>query len=378
MMVCSGECTSLLNDSENCGSCGTACTNGTLCGNGQCVRVCANGLLACGADCIDPATDETHCGECNNTCGAALECRGGDCSCPSGQSECSGVCVDTQIDQNHCGICNRSCGMERTCDNGSCSCATGESTCSAECVDLMTSSVHCGECDRACAADQICAAGECVCGSGTRESLCTDGLDDDCDQLIDCEDSDCDGRTRECSGICGPGVETCSSGVWGVCEGGNGSMEICGDGIDQDCDGFDIRIPDQWEPNDDCDHCPLITNDVNPNVFLNARHDYVNDNVDCFSFDVNDAFGPLRESLTIILSEIPAGHDYDLYLYRDQAACAASNVLASSAQFGNATETIEHLENLGGDDEGRYYVRVVRWAGHSCTQDYRLSVRGFF
>ncbi|MFH1586957.1 MAG: putative metal-binding motif-containing protein, partial [Candidatus Diapherotrites archaeon] len=53
--------------------------------------------------------------------------------------------------------------------------------------------------------------------------ICDNGLDEDCDNLIDCNDSDCDG-TPECPS-CTP------------------TTEICGDGIDQDCDGEDLTCP---------------------------------------------------------------------------------------------------------------------------------------
>ncbi len=71
--------------------------------------------------------------------------------------------------------------------------------------------------------------GSCQCMGGTREASCLDGEDNDCDMLVDCMDDDCIGASRPCMGMCGEGAESCEgSGVWGVCEGGNGEMEICG------------------------------------------------------------------------------------------------------------------------------------------------------
>ena len=79
-------------------------------------------------------------------------------------------------------------------------------------------------------------------------------------------------------GACGPGVETClSDGQWGMCEGGNGESEICGDGIDQDCDGSDLRMPDSFEPNDSCGLCKYLTATVDPQKeSISASFDWIN------------------------------------------------------------------------------------------------------
>lgn len=71
-----------------------------------------------------------------------------------------------------------------------------------------------------------------------------DELDNDCDGAVD-EGCPCvGGQTRECGfqsvhPPCRSGVMACGSdGVWSRCEGAIGPMaELCGDGIDQDCDG---------------------------------------------------------------------------------------------------------------------------------------------
>jgi hypothetical protein len=58
----------------------------------------------------------------------------------------------------------------------------------------------------------------------------------------------CAGATQTCTvmdsavlGICKQGTRTCSAlGVWDPCRPGARQDEICGDGIDQDCDGSDV------------------------------------------------------------------------------------------------------------------------------------------
>lgn len=57
-----------------------------------------------------------------------------------------------------------------------------------------------------------------------------DGLDNDCDGLID-ED-----LVQSCGTTCGTGTETCSDGTWSGCDAPLPETEIC-DGLDNDCDG---------------------------------------------------------------------------------------------------------------------------------------------
>src|SRR5262249_53722263 len=146
------------------------------------------------------------------------------------------------------------------------------------------------------------------------ETECDNDNDDDCDGLKDCADPDCIGATRACSGACGPGLETCGAdGMFSACVGGDGSPEICGDGIDQDCSGADLRRPDAYEPNDTCATCTPLTGE-DPAQTISASFDSVDDGVDCFKFEaVDDVFYP--EEIIVQLEHIPAGQDYDLYLY---------------------------------------------------------------
>jgi hypothetical protein len=340
--MCGSRCVDLGSDPMNCGLCGNACPAGGFCSMGECTRTCSPPLTACDASCVDIATDRAHCGGCGAPCGDDEECRGGACGCPDGYSNCDGVCVDIDQDEGNCGVCGR-----------------------------------------VCATDQVCNAGSCSCSAGARESACDDGTDDDCDGMIDCADEDCVGATRPCTGMCGAGVETCEGGdVWGMCVGGSGEAEICGDGIDQDCDGFDVRMPDGFEPNDTCADCfqlmPMGSGDpVDPNVFLNARFDSVDDDIDCYKLIASDEGGIAREFIRVDLTEIPSGHDYDIYLYESLDDCnMRRNALASSTNVGNADDHIAWGERFATSDSGTYYIIVDRYRGYSCTDDYRLAVNG--
>jgi hypothetical protein len=332
-IVCGSTCTSTESDPFNCGRCGVECPPGVFCNMGMCEASCGGGLEPCGSACVDTATDAQHCGGCDEPCESGMACRGGACGCPEDWLECDGECVDPDTDAMHCGVC-----------------------------------------DRACGGTDICRDGSCTCGASSREDDCGDGEDNDCDDQIDCADSDCTGATRACEGTCGPGLETCSGGRWGECEGGSGGAEICGDGIDQDCDGFDTRMPDAWEPNDTCTACRLLSTDTDPNVFVNARFDNVFDNTDCYSFTASDSLD--MESIAITLENIPEGHDYDVYLYRNYEDCESRTWLARGINNENADENVRWDERFFLDDGGTYYVRVTRFTGHSCTENYRLTVNG--
>ncbi len=109
---------------------------------------------------------------------------------------------------------------------------------------------------------------------------CTDGVDNDCDGMVDCNDTDCDGDaacqvcvplTEVCNGAdddCDGQIDegnpgggmSCSTGLNGVCAAGTtdcqggslqciqnmqSSAEICDDNLDNDCDGLtDADDPD--------------------------------------------------------------------------------------------------------------------------------------
>ncbi len=335
LKICGADCVSTEADPLHCGGCGRECPPSTFCNRSACSALCSDGLTACGAACADLATERTHCGRCDRVCPGDRECESGECVCPTGTTECNGACVNTSAERDHCGVCNRR-----------------------------------------CEADQVCSMGSCVCAGGMREADCHNSVDDDCDDQVDCADPDCVGTTRACMGSCGMGTETClGSSRWGACEGGNGTAELCGDGIDQDCSGDDLREPDQWEPNDACDACPDISSDEDPNTTLMPSFDSVADSVDCFRFRADDGIS-YPESIRVRLTNIPPGHDYDVFLYENRSACDARDPLAYGNASGNANEEVEWTENFGSDDDGTYYVRVVRFQGYDCRSSYTLSING--
>ena len=75
--------------------------------------------------------------------------------------------------------CDPSCGSGADCGAGSVCCA-------GTCVDVASDPANCGACAVVCPAGDSCAAGVCVsrCDPSTVER-CGDGVDNDCDGLVD-------------------------------------------------------------------------------------------------------------------------------------------------------------------------------------------------
>jgi hypothetical protein len=102
----------------------------------------------------------------------------------------------------------------------------------------------CGPGTQTCSSN---AWGTCVRTNNPSTEICGNGIDEDCngsDFVCPCTN----GQTQACTtgqqGICGPGTQTCSSNAWGTCVRNNGpTTEICSNGIDEDCNGSDFVCP---------------------------------------------------------------------------------------------------------------------------------------
>lgn len=246
-----------------------------------------------------------------------------------------------------------------------------------------------------CEDEGVCIPGEIQterCGNcGTRSRICTDqctfGSFGSCEDEGVCTPGESETRTCGPSssvGECTLGVQrrvcnvACQFGGFGVCEGAIfPSNEICGNGIDEDCNGSDARLPDEFEPNDVCNLCKRLSDD--PNTVLFPTWDAADDFADYFCFNAIDnfninVFSP--ESIIVEMTDIPVGMDLDVFLYKTTANCNSDIRLGESVNFNNDDEKITFEEGLNSEDGGFYIVKVIGFGSASCFAPYRLQITG--
>ena len=320
---CDGACVDTSSDMANCGTCGNACNfqNATgVCQSGSCaLESCNTGWADCDSDvqtgCETELGTDANCTACGDACdftNATGQCTESGCQltgCTDGFADCdndpaNGCEVALGTDSN-CSGCGDACDFSHadgSCIQGSCQmggCWTNFEDCNSDtsdgCEADLTSSSSCGSCDNQCQPTQSCDQGQCVSscqdldGDGHQSSscggddcndydaktfpgateTCGDGIDQDCNgsdlPCGDCHDNDSDGhQDKACGG------DDCDDSQASVHP---GATEICGDGIDQDCDGQDQTC--QCNDMDGDGHTPvscggLDCDDTNPDIYPGA------------------------------------------------------------------------------------------------------------
>ncbi len=148
-----------------------------------------------------------------------------------GFSSCGGDCNDNDVSVNPTAFefCD---GVDNDCDGSvdeGCECVEGDT---AECSRQNVN----GECFGTETCDPILGFGACDAQEPSPE-VC-DGLDNNCDGIVDNDvvgvGGPCDGDDSD---FCSDGTLVCSGQGWLFCDDPGDNQEICGNGIDDDCDG---------------------------------------------------------------------------------------------------------------------------------------------
>ncbi len=224
----------LQSDFYNCGTCGNQCPAAHDCITGRCIQrvevQCFNGVDDDGnglTDCEDPACD-------NRSCGPACVCRDlqpGEALCYDGEDNDGDGKTDCEDSDCQGRACEFQPGCECTFVSGvggkkEISCLDGvdnDGDGKTDCEDEDCEAMFCTPPDlyftcnpiSSCAVPPCNSQQLCKCNGGLQEGesgalRCSDGIDNDCNGKVDCQEATCDGFPCTTSGGA-PGA--CSAGA---------------------------------------------------------------------------------------------------------------------------------------------------------------------
>ena len=252
-------------DVDNCGSCGNRCTYAHAFGSCT-ASTCSMGACQAGYSDINGMSSDG----CEYHCIAT-----GAETCDLRDNDCDGT-IDEGFtfatDPNNCGLCGRVCNLAHStssCTGGMCAigtCMPGfvdvdgvaangcEYSCTptgAETCDRIDNNCDghidegdpggggaCGSSTGICRTGvQHCVGGALTCAGGVSPGVETcNGLDDNCDGVVDDHNPGGGPACGTAIGACTPGRLTCTGGSL-MCQGGTASRAETCNGIDDDCDG---------------------------------------------------------------------------------------------------------------------------------------------
>lgn len=196
---------------------------------GQCALSCSEGYRDCNATFVDGCeidvrSDKQNCGACGTTCSdadfATVACIEGACAlaqCEPRHADCdrvvaNGCEVATDTDPNHCGGCQRACSRSHialpTCSTGTCdgACDTGYADCNGDKLSdgcetkIATDTGNCGGCAMPCSTNHVTGT---LCSAGACSGACEAGWADcNHDKRSDGCEVDTDSDAQNCGG-CG-------------------------------------------------------------------------------------------------------------------------------------------------------------------------------
>lgn len=262
-------------------------------------------------------------------------------------------------------------------DGGSVDCDEGEHACGTGCIEDLPNEPGNGcrlGCGEACVAPDdgtpSCTAG------GTCDFTCPTPFRREGDACV-CAPSTCELLDFEC----GAPDDGCGTPLnCGDCGGGACVMGRCG------C------APDTHEPNDGnataTVHPGTYSDADNPSFDITGYNLDAMDDEDWIRIDVADGFDFGNPRMTVRLSNVPVGADYDLSAFyvcdagTDNGSCnagTADNVVGrgcTDATVGSGISMVEIASDCTGadiDDDGTLYVRVRAQSFEGCG-DYQVNV----
>ncbi len=196
----------------------------------------------CGGNGGAAQTAETTCNDgADNDCDGLVDCAETDCRpqgnqlgkvCDANKNTCSPPINGVST----CSVCSGGGGVAQAVESYCFDNSDNDCDGLTDCQDPDCTGTLCSATGKLCTATFTC-----ECAGGSPETNCADGLDNDCDGTADCQDTDCrpaSGSTR----TCGPNGMTCTAAGACGCSGNGGAAQTaetsCGDGVDNDCDGF--------------------------------------------------------------------------------------------------------------------------------------------